>query len=865
MKNNFTRSLLLTIFILCLNLAFVSMTKAQTKCSDESLVEARKNYEIGRFREVVSALGSCIKDGFNEKQKVQGYRLLAMSYLATDSLEKATEATNFLIQINPDYEGTVFDPPRFTRLVTELKLAGGAQLVTSVSKKAENVFEAPATIIVVTREEIEKRGYLDLVEMLKDVPGFDLSMFYGSEYANIYQRGFRQNNTEKTLLLIDGIEENDLWTNWAYLSRQYPLSNIERVEIIYGPASTMYGPNAFVGVINVITRSAQALIAPGRNIGVHASVNYGTYNTRCFDMTVAGKKRNMSFALTGRIFTSDEADLTSQKYFDFNPSFYETVDYNKLLGITTNAKQYLVDHNMPMSHPYYQLSADSSKLSLTPQGILTAQNLDKSAYEQVVNGHKIGFSNKTDAWLLNGKIKLGNFSFGFQTWRESRGSLTQYTDTYTPGSDNGFNWVPQLSYFFTKYENQLSDKFFVSSLTYYRIHALTEDSRFVSLSNYALGNFKLNNLVAEKAPIWTTQYAYEISKQLRTELKTVYTPFSNFDLVSGLEARNSTLQGGYMMSVYDTPQDSAVVNPSPKGGNTFNVWDIGVYSQGTYSILNNLKATLGLRYDYNRIRSNGGFGGVVSPRIAVVYSPGNFTFKGFYARGIMNVSNWTKFSTAGNRIPNPMLKTENIQNYEFSGAFKFSKSAFIEMSVYQEDIDNVVGTQVVAGNPSKNQNANIGQFQIRGAQMNAVYIWQDYHFNFNYTWCDPRQTYSETGSVDNVVGDIAVHQFNIGADKEFFKQLNINLRMNYSGNRRVGTGTTVPLNKDHFPAVAVAYATISYENIRVVKGMKLQLICNNIFDTVYFHPGTKAADGINSPTAILQRGRHFVLRLMYDF
>jgi len=865
MKKTYTKSLLLTGIILCLKLVFVSSLHAQSRCSDESLLEATKNYESGRFRDVTTALTTCIREGFNEKQKVQAYRLLAMTYLATDSAEKATEVTSYLLQISPDYEGTVFDPPRFTRLVAELKLVGGAQLVTSVSKKAENVFEAPATIIVVTREDIEKRGYLDLVEMLKDVPGFDLSMFYGSEYANIYQRGFRQNNTEKTLLLIDGIEENDLWTNWAYLSRQYPLSSIDRVEIIYGPASTMYGPNAFVGVINVITKTAQALIQPGKNIGIHANVNYGTYNSRCFDLTLAGKRRNMAFVLTGRVFQSDEADLSSQKYFDYDPSYYETVNYNKLLGVTSNANQFLTAHNLPYSHPYYQLSADSASINLTPLGIETAQNLDKSAYEQQVNGHKVGFSNKTAAWLLNGKVKLGNFSFGFQTWRESRGSLTQYTDTYVPGSDNGFNWVPQLSYFFTKYENQLSDRFFISSMTYYRIHVLTEDSRFVSVANYANGNNKLYDLVAGKLPVWTTQYAYEISKQLRSELKTVYTPFSKFDLVSGIEARNSTLQGGYMFSLYDTPQDSAVVNPSPKGGNTFNVWDIGAYSQGTYAILPELKATFGLRYDYNRIRSNGGFGSVISPRIALVYSHGKFTFKGFYARGIMNVSNWTKFSTAGNRLPNPTLKTENIQNYELSMAYRFEKSAFIEVSAYQENIDNVVGTQVVAGNPSKNQNANIGRFLIRGAQLNAVYNWREYHTFFNYTWCDPKQTYSEAGAVDNIVADIAVHQFNFGVDKAFFKNLNVNLRMNYSGERKVGTGTTVPLNTDNFPAVVVLNGSLGYENARIVKGLKLQLICNNILDKEYFHPGTKTADGINSPTGILQRGRHFVIRLMYDF
>jgi outer membrane cobalamin receptor len=231
----------------------------------------------------------------------------------------------------------------------------------------------------------------------------------------------------------------------------------------------------------------------------------------------------------------------------------------------------------------------------------------------------------------------------------------------------------------------------------------------------------------------------------------------------------------------------------------------------------------------------------------------------------MNVSNWTKFSTAGNRIPNPTLKTENIQNYEVSLAYRFNKASYCEISAYQQDIDNVVGTKILDGTPARYQNANIGRFQIKGVQFNSVYKWLDYEAFFNYTFCDPRQTFSEAGSVDNTVGDIAAHQFNIGLNKLFWRSLNLNIRMNYSGERRVGEGTTVPLNTDDFPAVMVLYGAVSYENPKLIKGLKLQLVCNNILDKIYFHPGTKAADGINSPTSILQRGRHFVMRIFYDF
>ena len=339
MNHRYTRRSLPPLFrILLITALLVPGILAAQPCSDVTLNDARKNYENGKFSDVIEMLQPCVNKGFHEKQKVEAHRLLAMTYLAIDSTYLAAKETGMLLLINPTYEANLFDPPAFIKLVANMKLAGGAQIVTSVSKKAESIYEAPATIIVITREEIQKRGYNDLVEMLKDVPGFDLSMWYGGEYANFYQRGFRQTSTDKTLLLVDGIEENDLWSNKASISRQYPLSNIERVEIIYGPASTMYGPLAFTGVINVITRNAAESIRAGRSVGIAGKVNYGTYNTVTADLSLSAKYRNMAITVTGRYFQSDEMNLSSQSFFDYDPAVYDGVDYNKVLDISQDAK-----------------------------------------------------------------------------------------------------------------------------------------------------------------------------------------------------------------------------------------------------------------------------------------------------------------------------------------------------------------------------------------------------------------------------------------------------------------------------------------------------------------------------------------------
>ncbi|HPS49983.1 MAG TPA: outer membrane beta-barrel protein, partial [Bacteroidales bacterium] len=228
-------------------------------------------------------------------------------------------------------------------------------------------------------------------------------------------------------------------------------------------------------------------------------------------------------------------------------------------------------------------------------------------------------------------------------------------------------------------------------------------------------------------------------------------------------------------------------------------------------------------------------------------------------------SNWTKYSAVGNRIPNPTLKTENIQNIEVSAGFRLNKAFHADIAIYRDYIDNVVGTVSVEDSPGKVKNDNIGRFTITGIQGNAYYQYETFNAYFNFTYCDPRQTFSEAGEVDNRVGDISSFQFNVGADKLFFDQLNIDLRLNFVGNRVTGEGTTVPANFDTFPSTAILNGAITYSNKKIVPGLSLQLVCNNILNTRYFDPGTKAADGINSPTEILQRGRHFLLNLSYNF
>jgi outer membrane cobalamin receptor len=227
----------------------------------------------------------------------------------------------------------------------------------------------------------------------------------------------------------------------------------------------------------------------------------------------------------------------------------------------------------------------------------------------------------------------------------------------------------------------------------------------------------------------------------------------------------------------------------------------------------------------------------------------------------MNVSNFTKFSSTAIRIPNPTLKTESIDNFELSFNKQFSKYISADIDFYYSLPQDVVGLVNVAG--GKQQNQNIGNFEIFGIQHNLNYVNKDFKAIFNYTYCSPRQTKSETGIVNNTVADIAENQFNLILNYLFFKHINLNVRTNYVGTKKAGPNTTVPTNLETFDPYMISNLSLGLFNI--VKNTKLNLVCNNIFDKTYYSPGPRVADGITNPSKVLQMKRNFMLRFIYDF
>ncbi len=219
--------------------------------------------------------------------------------------------------------------------------------VTVASKKAENVSEAPGIVSVVTAREIQQFGAKNLKEVLNRVPSIQS---IGSHfYSNIITiRGQMRTHTNRDILfLINGRPHRTSFNGGLHgsLLQAFPIETIERIEVIRGPGSVLYGTSAFSGVINIITKSAEKMDK------TTLTTTYGSFNSLSEDAAGGWKGDDLGITLGLKAFKTDGWDFraidennvndqTKMKETDFGS--FGTLSYKnfELTSLYTSYKQY---------------------------------------------------------------------------------------------------------------------------------------------------------------------------------------------------------------------------------------------------------------------------------------------------------------------------------------------------------------------------------------------------------------------------------------------------------------------------------------------------------------------------------------------
>jgi outer membrane receptor for ferrienterochelin and colicin len=172
---------------------------------------------------------------------------------------------------------------------------------TVASTKATRLRESPGVLTVLTQAELERMGVRDLTDVLHLVPGFEMA----TDVSGGVGIGFRGNwaHEGKVLLLWDGVEMNETLYYTTVFGHHFPMNDIDRIEIIRGPGSVIYGGAAELAVINVITTNG----ATRRSVGAYGSIGSTT-------TTLSRVNGGISYgqAINGGLF--DGLDLTADVY-----------------------------------------------------------------------------------------------------------------------------------------------------------------------------------------------------------------------------------------------------------------------------------------------------------------------------------------------------------------------------------------------------------------------------------------------------------------------------------------------------------------------------------------------------------------------
>jgi Outer membrane receptor for ferrienterochelin and colicins len=264
----------------------------------------------------------------------------------------------------------------------EMKEFSFDAFVVTASRVQTNKVDTPANITVITSEKLNTHNYADAADALRDVPGVNI-LSAGTGGANMGQDQILLNGDSRVLVMIDGRRVNVASTGTYSSSWLPPINTIERIEVLKGSGSALYGTDAVGGVINIITKS-------GAETQVTAKVAGGSWGTEQYGISASGsnengvglfvtanKNRRSNYSYKNRA-TGDVSELANS-YYD---STGATIKLDKKIGkdnkLTLEAEHFLLVGGSPFGTPGYANTASDSYERLNNNVSLRYDwNLDK--------------------------------------------------------------------------------------------------------------------------------------------------------------------------------------------------------------------------------------------------------------------------------------------------------------------------------------------------------------------------------------------------------------------------------------------------------------------------------------------------------
>ncbi|HCC48201.1 MAG TPA: hypothetical protein DEQ38_08845 [Elusimicrobia bacterium] len=514
----------------------------------------------------------------------------------------------------------------------------------AASYAEERPSDAAAAAFVVTQDTMEKRGYRTLYELLADMPQFQLQRNSDVRRLNLVSvRGIPGN--ERLLILYDGVRITPPTGDLFAIASQLSLRNAERVEVVLGPMSSVYGADAFSGIVNVVTRSA----------GISAAgMSYGSFNAR-----------SAGFMAMSRLSEKEHAGpYASVTYVDRGAGNPKLPDYYK--------DDYAWYNNQ------YQAG-----LAKYPVPSTVTVSVPVSKYDA-----------REDSSYLNARLRLGSLEMGIIKMKESHSSsigvkpeLTLYT------KDARFGTGQWTVYGRHSYASPGEEWKLTTLLSYYD-YEIDPESRFIN--SYSGYDDAYKYASAQTATLEQT-LSFEAAEGLPVLIGFTYQQNSvlpyTADLGHKFEAERSPLSQNFVYNGSTIPVDFHSLRYSNTGA------FLRLQKQ-----LADVSLSLGLRYDKNTA-----YGETWNPRAGLVWRPGGSertVAKLLYGEAYLAPSPFHTHKHFGSfissptassgyhsyffHIPNENLESEKLRSLEATLSHDVGENFRLTLNPYYNDVHNLI-------------------------------------------------------------------------------------------------------------------------------------------------------------------------------
>ncbi|MGX5200551.1 TonB-dependent receptor plug domain-containing protein [Aliikangiella sp. IMCC44632] len=673
-----------------------------------------------------------------------------------------------------------------------LESLANIKVVTS-SRREQSVSESYANIQVITKEMISSRGYRNIIEMLEDLPGFDFSMYEdgGGEYSGHFlNRGIGgDNGNTRLLVMIDGLVQNHISYNWSQgLTDEQILADIERIEVVQGPGSSLYGANAVSGIVHIITKKNYQ--------GSHLKLRLGENNTRQLEAVFGKKFGDVNLQLSLKTMNSD-GDSGKGRYDPGN--YFKDNVYPQILLADYDANNNFVTNT---AHPM--------------SGMLIPD----------------GYNNAKENFSVRFKVESDTTQAGIQYWKRRNG-LSNYVVAYEYAAteEDFISHHSGLTIFMKNQSQLIPQRLTWKTDLWFRLDKQEADTGFEYL--YRFYDLKKSYHSASSQIGLENQFDFNLENNKTLTLGARLLGNRQTDQVISLGA----IQRGNestTTSSWDIAVNAGGLN-QPKINEVFDETEAAIYAILDGEINPELSYSIGTRY------SNGSdYGATHTPRAGLIYNPENsWLFKVLYGSAFRQPS---LFELNDEFRGNENLGPEKVKTLEFETVKKINSNSQVKVNLFYSTLEDSIGLIEDNSRAGGERYDNINSLKVRGITARFdiqvernLSIYTNYHF----------QQGLENNQGWGKVSHTAEHKFNLGGDWQPLDELfNINFRVNYVGKR------AVPATNRYFDGSAPSYfkadVVLTWRQLWGFKNLTGQVGVNNLFDESYYGVGRQAGSSLKS-------------------